>query len=83
MTFSGFAVALNQIRLDITCESSARLDITADDSHVMLNLIFHPKLKQISKEVLAIMRIFSLVDMITNTKFSNCPNLFKIVVVWQ
>ena len=35
------------------------------------------------KEVLAIRRICSLVDMITNTKFSNCPNVFKIGVVWQ
>ena len=25
----------------------------------------------------------SLVDMITNTKFLNCPNVFKIGVVWQ
>ena len=30
------------------------------------------------EELLAIRRIFSLVDMITNTKFSNCPNVFKI-----
>ena len=30
-----------------------------------------------AKELLAIRRIFSLVDMITNTKFSNCPNVFK------
>ena len=28
------------------------------------------------KEVPAIRRIFSLVDMNTNTKFSNCPNVF-------
>ena len=27
---------------------------------------------------LAIRRIFSLVDMITNPKISNCPNIFKI-----
>ena len=38
---------------------------------------------QLCKELLAIRRIFSLVDMITNTKFSNCPNVFKIVVVQQ
>ena len=37
----------------------------------------------IVKRVLAIRRIFSLVDMITNTNFSNCPNVFKIGVVWQ
>ena len=36
-----------------------------------------------TKEVLAIRRIFSLVDMITNTKFSNCPNVLKIGVVQQ
>ena len=35
------------------------------------------------EELLAIRRIFSLVDMITNTKFSNCPNVFKNFVVWQ
>ena len=37
----------------------------------------------INKEHLAIRRTFSLVDMITNTKFSNCPNVFEIGVVWQ
>ena len=35
------------------------------------------------KEILAIRRIFSLVDMITNTKFSNCPNVLKIGAVQQ
>ena len=35
------------------------------------------------KEHIAIRRTFSLVDMITNTKFSNCPNVFEIGVVWQ
>ena len=35
------------------------------------------------KELLAIRRIFSLVEMITNTKFSNCPNVFEIGVVQQ
>ena len=33
------------------------------------------------KGVLAIRRMFSLVDIITNTKFSNYPNVFKIGVV--
>ena len=33
--------------------------------------------------VLALRCIFSIVDMITNTKFSNCPNVFKIGVVQQ
>ena len=36
-----------------------------------------------TKEVPAIRHIFSLVDMITNTKFSNCPKSFKIGVVQQ
>ena len=31
------------------------------------------------KELIAIRRIFSLIDMITNTKFSNCPNVLKLV----
>ena len=34
--------------------------------------------KSIGKVALAIRRIFSLVDMITKPKFSNCPNVFKI-----
>ena len=33
---------------------------------------------KIIKGDLAIRRIFSLVDMITKPKFSNCPNIFKI-----
>ena len=33
---------------------------------------------QMDKGVLPIRRIFSLVDMITKPKFSNCPNIFKI-----
>ena len=39
--------------------------------------------KVLFKEHLAIRRIFSLVDMITNTKFSNCPDVFEIGVVKQ
>ena len=35
-----------------------------------------------TKELLAIRRLSSLVDMTTNTKFSNCLNVFKIGVVW-
>ena len=35
------------------------------------------------KELLAIRRIFSPVDMINNIIFSNCPNVFEIGVVWQ
>ena len=40
-------------------------------------------LRLLCKEVLALRCIFSLVYKITNTKFSNCPNAFKIGVVWQ
>ena len=36
------------------------------------------KLLKYAKGALAIRRIFSLVDMITKPKFSNCPNVFKI-----
>ena len=35
------------------------------------------------KEALAIRRVFSLVDMITYNKFSNCTLVFKIGAVWQ
>ena len=34
-------------------------------------------------ELLATRRIFSLVEMITSTKFSNCPNVFELGVVQQ
>ena len=35
------------------------------------------------KETLAIRRVFSLVDMIMNTKFSNCTLVFEIGAVRQ
>ena len=35
------------------------------------------------KGALAIRRVFSLVDMITNTEFSNCPDVFKNGVARQ
>ena len=38
---------------------------------------------RMNKELLAIRRIFSLVDMIKNIKFSNLPNVFKTDVVQQ
>ena len=46
-------------------------------------VLFGAESAQKSKELLAIRRIFSVVGMITNTKFSNCPNDLKIGVVWQ
>ena len=42
-----------------------------------------PQIRRNDKELLAIRRIFSFVDIITDTEFSNCPNLFKIGVAWQ
>ena len=56
--------------------SSNRQDISGN-SRTMVQ-IYHS-----FKGVLAIRRIFSLVDMITNTKNSNCPNVFRIGVVQQ
>ena len=43
-------------------------------------MVIHTRLikTKIYKGALAIRRIFSLVDMITKPKFSNCPNVFKI-----
>ena len=35
------------------------------------------------QEALAIRRVFSQVDMITNTKFSNCTLVFKIGAILQ
>ena len=46
---------------------------------LVLSLTCNQKWK--NKGILAIRRIFFLVDMITNTKISNCPNVFKIDVV--
>ena len=40
--------------------------------------IFKDFSRKLSKEPLAIRRIFSLVEMITKAKFSNSPNDFKI-----
>ena len=40
-------------------------------------------LVRLHKVALAIRCLFSLVDMITNTKFSNCSNVFQIGVVGQ
>ena len=43
-----------------------------------LNITIYGHDRCIREEALAIMRIFSLVDMITKAKFSNSPNDFKI-----
>ena len=47
----------------------------------MSSAFFIDFLEPTSEGALAIRRIFSLVDMIKNTKFSNCPNNFKSGVV--
>ena len=39
-------------------------------------LYFLNRLSDKAEELLAIRRIFSLVGMITDTNFSNCPNVF-------
>ena len=44
--------------------------------------LFFPDLIQHKKKALAIRRIFSLVDMITKSKFSNRLNVFKIGLFW-
>ena len=49
----------------------------------LLDTTIYSVFNALNKEHLAIRRTFSLVDMITNTKFSNCPNVFEIGVVWQ
>ena len=49
--------------------------LPADDSHEISCFIIFEK---VAKGDLGIRRIFSLVDMITKPKFSNCPNIFKI-----
>ena len=46
-------------------------------------VVFFRKHFKSLKEALAIRRVFSLVDMITNTKFSNCTLVFKIGAIQQ
>ena len=57
-------------------------DVSHTD-HTRLVLDFTNNLHIQNKELLAIRRIFFLVDMIINIKFSNWPNVFEIGVVWQ
>ena len=47
------------------------------------SLLFSKIGKDVAKGALAIRRVFSLVDMITSTKFSNCTFVFKIGAVRQ
>ena len=66
-----------------TCKVSRRQNFKVQSDHTATFLVYIISKITHSKELLAIRRIFSLVDMITNTKFSNCPNVFKNCVVWQ
>ena len=74
----------NYLGLDVrepvfgVCEQHPRSLISAFDIHLLESI---SKLAT-SKGALAIRRIFSLVDMITKPKFSNCPNIFKIGLFW-
>ena len=43
----------------------------------------HGSCYALSEEALAIRRVFAPVDMITNTRFSNCTLVFKIGAVRQ
>ena len=72
----GATVILGRIHDGYLCTEGKSLAIYFEDSQFRRN-------RSTMKELLAIRRIFSLVDMITNTKFSNCPNVFKIGVVQQ
>ena len=47
-------------------------------THCEYSFEMNPFCHASTKGALAIRRIFSLVDMITKPKFSNCPNVFKI-----
>ena len=71
----------NLIYVKMKCERAAKTGSSLKDFLFAVK----PTLSNchLPKEVLAIRRIFSLVDMITNTKFSNCHNVFKIGVVQQ
>ena len=53
-------------------------------SHSLVLLLHHSLQEDLQERegALAIRRIFSLVDMITKPKFSNCPNVFTIGLFW-
>ena len=61
-------------RVNETISISIKFDILKNRYLTKVVLIF----KEALQGVLEIRRIFSLVDMITNTNFSNCPFFKKI-----
>ena len=58
----------------VQAQGSCKIIVQTQSSY-SFNLTSNGK-GHIDKEALAIRRIFSLVDMITKPKFSNCPNVF-------
>ena len=73
--------------MDIYYTKKQTENIPRSCSYLLLKTLFYfisqctsvPYLESgLCKGALAIRRIFSLVDMITKPKFSNCPNVFKI-----
>ena len=72
-----FLQAFNAFYTGLSEHSLFALGILISTKICTMYFYCHPK------GVLAIRRIFSLVDMITISKFSNCPYVFKIGVVSQ
>ena len=78
-------VKVTNSQLDTTNESQEVSPFPAGDhkAHIKTEKLKPTYLNWfIGKEALAIRRIFSLVDMITKAKFSNCPIDFKIRLFW-
>ena len=79
VTLYGVAPQLKIFRLQ-KCACEVILDYNVDDSIEAMNSLkimsIYDRL-YLRKGALAIRLIFSLVDMITKPKFSNCPNVFK------
>ena len=57
--------------------------LTVNVAKTKIMVIVRGRISRTTKEALAIRRVFSLVDMITNTKFSNCTLVFKIDLARQ
>ena len=74
---------LKHIRMGITIFKNFSLGGISSDIHSEITLCALLAHHRKTKEALALRRAFSLVGMITNTKFSNCTLVFKIGGVRQ
>ena len=70
-------IAATHTQFDVTAKMTCIISTCSNNKFHQANLYLG------IQNALAIRRVFSLIDMITNTKFSNCPLVFKIGAVQQ